>query len=66
MAQPMVALAETARRVSRERDYSVRAAPHTDKDEIAVLIEAFNEMLVQIQERDTALNRAREQLEARV
>jgi signal transduction histidine kinase len=66
VARPMVALAETARRVSRERDYSVRAAPHPDKDEIAVLIEAFNEMLVQIQERDTALNRGREQLEARV
>jgi signal transduction histidine kinase len=62
----MVALAETARQVSRERDYSVRAAPHPDKDEISVLIEAFNEMLVQIQERDTALNRGREQLEARV
>jgi signal transduction histidine kinase len=66
VAQPVVALAETARRVSRERDYSVRAAPHPDKDEIAVLVEAFNEMLVQIQERDTALNKAREQLEARV
>ncbi len=66
VARPMVELAETARRVSRERDYSVRAAPHPDKDEIAVLIEAFNEMLVQIQDRDTALNRARDQLEARV
>ncbi|MGO9439663.1 MAG: sensor histidine kinase [Terriglobales bacterium] len=66
VAQPVVALAETARRVSRERNYSVRAAPHPDKDEIAVLVEAFNEMLVQIQERDTALNKAREQLEARV
>jgi signal transduction histidine kinase len=66
VARPMVELAETARRVSRERDYSVRAAPHPDKDEITVLVEAFNEMLVQIQERDTALNRGREQLEARV
>lgn len=64
--RPIVALAETARRVSRERDYSVRAAPHPDRDEITVLIEAFNEMLVQIQERDVALNRGREQLEARV
>ncbi len=64
--RPIVALAETARRVTRERDYSLRAAPHPDRDEITVLIEAFNEMLVQIQERDTALNRAREQLEARV
>jgi signal transduction histidine kinase len=66
VARPMVELAETARRVSRERDYSLRAAPHKDKDEVAVLIEAFNEMLVQIQERDTALNRARDQLEVRV
>lgn len=66
IAQPIIGLAETARRVSRERDYSVRAAPHPDKDEIAVLIESFNEMLVQIQERDTALNRARDHLEARV
>jgi hypothetical protein len=48
VAQPMVALAETARRVSRERDYSVRAEPHPDGDEIAVLVDAFNEMLVEI------------------
>jgi signal transduction histidine kinase len=66
VARPIAALAETARQVSRERDYSVRAAPHRDNDEIAVLIEAFNEMLVQIQERDTALRGARDQLETRV
>ena len=66
VARPIVALAETARQVSRERDYAVRAASHPDNDEIAVLIDSFNEMLGQIQERDTALNRAREQLEARV
>jgi signal transduction histidine kinase len=66
IAQPLVALAETARRVSRERDYSVRAEAHRDNDEIAILVDAFNEMLIQIQERDTALNRARESLEVRV
>lgn len=66
IAQPIIALAETARRVSRERDYSVRAGPHADQDEIAVLIEAFNEMLTQIQEQATALTRARDELEARV
>jgi signal transduction histidine kinase len=66
VARPLVALAETARRVSRERDYSVRAQAPPDKDEIAVLVEAFNEMLVQIQDRDTALNKGREELEARV
>lgn len=66
LAQPMIALARTAQRVSRERDYSVRAEPHVDNDEIAVLVNAFNQMLEQIQERDTALNRARESLEVRV
>ncbi|MGA8529614.1 MAG: ATP-binding protein, partial [Acidobacteriaceae bacterium] len=66
VAQPIAALAETALQVSRERDYTVRATPHTDNDEIAVLIDAFNEMLVQIQERDTALRGARDQLETRV
>jgi signal transduction histidine kinase len=66
VARPIVALAETAREVSRDRDYSVRAASHPDNDEIAVLIDSFNEMLGQIQERDTALNRGREQLEVRV
>ncbi len=66
VARPIGALAETARQVSRERDYSVRAEPHTDNGEIAVLIESFNEMLVQIQERDTALRGVRDQLETRV
>ena len=66
LAQPILALAETAHRVSRARDYAVRAEPPPDNDEIAVLVNAFNEMLVQIQERDSALNRARDELEQRV
>ncbi|HEV2273025.1 MAG TPA: ATP-binding protein [Acidobacteriaceae bacterium] len=66
MAWPIIALAQTARRVSRDRDYSVRAEPLTGIDEIAVLIDAFNQMLVQIQERDTALEQARQELEERV
>jgi signal transduction histidine kinase len=66
IARPLIALAETARRVSRERDYSVRAGPHADQDEIAVLIESFNEMLSQIQNQDRALTRARDNLELRV
>lgn len=66
IARPITALAETARRVSREHDYAVRAGPHPDDDEIAVLIEAFNEMLTQIQAQDIALTRARDNLELRV
>lgn len=66
IARPIVALADTARLVSRDRDYGVRANVRSDANEIAVLIESFNTMLTQIQERDAALNEARADLEARV
>ena len=65
-ARPITRLAETARIVSREKKYSIRAPVTRNNDEIAVLIEAFNEMLGQIQERDTALQTARDELELRV
>ncbi len=52
--------------MSRDRNYSLRAPPSRDHDEIAVLIESFNEMLTQIEQRDSALRRARDELEERV
>jgi signal transduction histidine kinase len=66
LAGPIISLAELSRRVSRDRDYSLRAAPARDRDEIATLINSFNEMLEQIQDRDSALSRARDELEVRV
>jgi signal transduction histidine kinase len=66
IAEPIVHLAEVARMVSRDKDYSVRAAPTGNRDELAGLIEAFNGMLSQIQERDAALQLAHDQLEERV
>lgn len=65
-AKPIVELARTARIVSREKKYSIRAPVMTNADEIAVLVDAFNEMLEQIQQRDTALQNARDELELRV
>lgn len=65
-ARPIVQLAETARAVSREKTYSMRAPEAPNEDEIGVLTVAFNEMLGQIQERDTALQAARDELEQRV
>jgi signal transduction histidine kinase len=65
-ARPIVQLAETAQVVSREKKYSVRAPVTQSADEVAVLIAAFNEMLEQIQARDTALQTARDELEMRV
>jgi signal transduction histidine kinase len=66
VADPIAHLAEVAGRVSREKNYSVRAAATTSHDEVAVLIDSFNGMLSQIQERDSELLAARDQLEARV
>ncbi|HOL89823.1 MAG TPA: ATP-binding protein, partial [Anaerohalosphaeraceae bacterium] len=45
---PILALAQVARQVSERKDYSVRAAL-TSRDEVGILIEAFNGMLDQIQ-----------------
>jgi signal transduction histidine kinase len=66
VADSIVHLADLARTVSRDKDYSVRAAPTGGRDELATLIETFNEMLAQIQERDGALQEAHDELEQRV
>jgi signal transduction histidine kinase len=65
-ARPVAQLAETARIVSREKKYSLRAPMTTSAEEIVVLIQSFNDMLEQIQQRDTALQAARDELEVRV
>ena len=44
----------------------MRAQPSGSNDEISKLIASFNEMLAQIQQRDTALQQAHDQLEGRV
>ena len=51
--------------ISRDKNYSVRAEKH-GQDEIGVLIDGFNEMLAQIQERDIKLERYSERLEEQV
>ncbi len=66
VAQPIVELADTARLVSQERNYSVRATPTGKRDEIDVMINSFNSMLAQIQQRDAALQSAQAELERRV
>lgn len=63
---PLLHLADTARIVSREKNYSVRATTAGGRDEVGLLVETFNEMLSQIQERDAALQQARDELERRV
>lgn len=66
IAEPIVRLAKTAQIVLGEKDYSVRAPVNGERNEIAVLIASFNEMLAQIQERDAALGEAHNRLEQQV
>jgi signal transduction histidine kinase/HAMP domain-containing protein len=65
ISHPILHLAGVARLVSERRQYTVRAEPH-GSDEVGLLIQAFNEMLGQIEQRDAALVDANERLEARV
>jgi len=62
---PILSLVKTARAVTLEKNYSVRAVKQSE-DELGVLIDAFNEMLKQIQERDAALQQTHLELENRV
>jgi signal transduction histidine kinase len=65
VSRPIRELAETARAVSERRDYSLRAGKRSS-DELGRLVDAFNDMLGQIQARDSELLRAKEELEERV
>jgi signal transduction histidine kinase/DNA-binding response OmpR family regulator len=66
VAEPIVRLAEIAKIVSRDKNYSVRAVPIQGQDEVAILIDAFNEMLAQIGQNEKDLREARDGLEERV
>ncbi len=65
ISRPILDLAQTAKVVSEEKDYSVRAS-HQSRDELGTLVGSFNEMLQQIQIRDEELERHRGHLEEEV
>jgi signal transduction histidine kinase/CheY-like chemotaxis protein len=67
VAEPIVRLAEIAKTVCRDRNYSLRATPtRGGSGELAILIDAFNKMLAQTQQSEGALRQSRDQLEQRV
>jgi signal transduction histidine kinase len=66
VAQPIVDLAKVAATVSQDKNYSIRAAPSQEPDEVGLLITAFNQMLAEIQRRDDELQKAHDELEDRV
>ncbi len=65
ISEPVGALAGVAARVASEKDYSLRAVKQGN-DELGQLIDGFNGMLDQIQQRDSALKAAQDELEYRV
>ncbi len=62
---PIVNLAQTMKRVSLEEDYTLRVE-RCSEDEIGSLIDGFNQMLSQIRQRDSRLERYRQFLEQQV
>ena len=65
VTDPILKLAMTARRISQNEDYSLRADKYS-QDEIGSLVDDFNEMLEQIQSRDQELYHINEKLEEKV
>ena len=65
VSAPIIHLAKVVREVALAQDYSIRANQH-GKDEVGRLIDGFNEMLGEIQRRDSALQAAQDELERRV
>jgi two-component system, sensor histidine kinase and response regulator len=62
---PVLQLADIARKISNEKNYSLRAEKSAD-DEIGTLVDGFNDMLDQIKQRDEALTSHRAHLEEQV
>jgi signal transduction histidine kinase/CheY-like chemotaxis protein/HAMP domain-containing protein len=65
VSDPILQLAQAVQTVTLEKNYSVRATKQSN-DELGQLVDGFNEMLAQIQARDTAVQLARDSLELRV
>jgi PAS domain S-box-containing protein len=61
ITEPILSLAETARVISEERDYSVRARK-VSSDELGLLTDAFNQMLRRIEDQTLALAQSEKQL----
>lgn len=65
ISKPIADLARTAQVVSSEKNYAARAVKRAD-DELGQLVDSFNGMLAEIQQRDDQLLKHRDQLEHQV
>ena len=64
ISEPILELERTMKTVSAQKTFSLRATK-SQHDEIGVLIDGFNEMLAEIQQRDAALQGANNELRSR-
>jgi signal transduction histidine kinase/DNA-binding NarL/FixJ family response regulator len=65
VSDPIVQLAKLAGRVTAEENYTLRAVAQSN-DESGILVSSFNQMLERIEQRDLALQNAKDELEQRV
>lgn len=65
IAEPITKLIQAAQKISASQNYGLRV-PHTRSDELGVLIDSFNTMLTQIEDRGAALLHHRDELERQV
>ena len=65
IAEPIARLIHAAQKVSASQNYALRVQ-HKRSDELGVLIDSFNTMLAQIEDRGTALLHHRDELERQV
>ncbi len=65
ISRPILHLVYTAKAVTEKEDYSIRAQSY-GRDEIGQMVNAFNNMLAQIQDRDKMLAKHRDHLEEQV
>jgi len=65
ISSPILHLSNLANRVSTEKNYALRAV-NESQDELGELVNQFNDMLSQVQDRDIALLKAHHELEAKV
>ncbi len=64
MVRPLALLAETARRISRDQNLTERVTKESD-DEVGDLVDAFNEMLGELEKKTVAKERADEANQAK-
>lgn len=62
LTRPLFAVTNVAREVMQRRDFSLRAEKYTE-DEIGILVDAFNDMLSEVEKRARALENSNRSLE---